>query len=184
MLEGTIHSPRVGFRSLFRAATRAGATALHAPGRAIAPAFWVTAPRQGHASVSPRQAPRPPLLSWPYAPRAAPAAWPPNPSPRRRPFPRSSIQASPNISARPDGGSARLARPREAGTTGYEVAASQPHGRVATGYTQSCRARCGGLRAAALCRWGRRLRSRYSLVPRSRSIRYGDVMRALRSGTT
>src|SRR5271154_4057756 len=54
---------------------RAGATALHAPGRAIAPAFWLAAPGQGHASASLRRPPRPPLLSSsrPCAPRAAPA---------------------------------------------------------------------------------------------------------------
>jgi hypothetical protein len=75
------------------AATLSGATALHAPGRAIAPAFWLAAPGQGHASASPGRAPRPLLLSsWPYAPRAAPAVCLPSPSPRRRPFAPASVK--------------------------------------------------------------------------------------------
>jgi hypothetical protein len=32
---------------------RAGATALHAPGRAIAPAFWLAAPGQGMLRLHP-----------------------------------------------------------------------------------------------------------------------------------
>jgi hypothetical protein len=82
-------------------ATTRSARARHVHGCAIAPAS--AASRlvvPGQASASPRRAPRPPLLSWPYAPRAAPAVWLPSPSPRRRPFPPASIKGDPFVIAK------------------------------------------------------------------------------------